>query len=301
VEQYLPKERVQLGGYVLLGGGASVGNSAMCVAYAMGFRDLHCFGYDSSHRGEASHAYKQPMNALIPTVDVEWAGRTFTSSVAMKAQAEKFQMTAQALKQAGCQIEVYGDGLLQHMYTAAPANLTERDKYRLMWQFDSYRETAPGELTVDVFLSIAEPHGLIVDFGCGTGRAALRLAEKGHEVLCVDFADNCRDDEAMGLPFLEWDLTRPCPARGKYGFCSDVMEHIPPADVPTVLANIMEAAPRVFFRIDTEEDLCGALIGHHLHLTVQDHAAWRSALEAHGRILFEQDIGGASLFYVERA
>lgn len=300
IEQHFPEARRKRGGYVLLGGGASVGNSAMCAAYAMGFRDFHCFGYDSSHRGEASHAYDQPMNAWIPTVDVEWAGRVFTTSVAMKAQAEKFQITGQALQQEGCSIAVYGDGLLQHMWTTPPHNLTERDKYRLMWQFDSYREIAPGELTVDAFLSVAKPHGLIIDFGCGTGRASVRLNELGHDVLLVDFADNCRDQEALMLPFLEWDLTRPCPARAQYGFCSDMMEHIPPEDVHKVLGNILEAAGRVFFRIDTEADVCGALIGAPLHVSVQDHAAWKSALEAHATILFEQPCEGFSLFYVER-
>ena len=110
----------------------------MCVAYADGFREFHVFGFDSSHRDGAGHAYGQPMNDFIPTVEVDWADRVFTCSVAMKAQAEKFQITSQALKQMGCKIEVYGDGLLQHMYRTPPSRLSERDKYRLLWQFDGY-------------------------------------------------------------------------------------------------------------------------------------------------------------------
>ena len=300
IEAFFPEERRKRGGYVLLGGGASVGNSAMCVAYALGFRYFHVFGYDSCHRGEDSHAYRQPMNDMIPTVEVEWAGKTFTASVAMKAQAEKFQITAQALQQDGCDIRTYGDGLLQHMFTTPASNLTERDKYRRMWAYDDYRAIAPGEYEVDNFINIAKPDGMVLDFGCGTGRAALELNKRGLAVLLIDFADNCRDDEAFGLPFLEWDLTRPNPARAPYGFCCDVMEHIPPVDTETVLTNLFEAAERIYFRIDTQADLCGELIGMPLHLSVRPHAEWRTVMETHGRILFELECPGHSLFYVER-
>ncbi len=299
VESYFPSDRVTRGGYVLLGGGHT-GNAAMCAAYAMGFREIHVFGYDSSHRDGQSHAYRQAMNDFIPTVDVEWAGRTFTASVAMKAQAEQFQTTAKALQASGCALSVYGDGLLPHMWRAKPENLTERDKYRLMWQFDSYRECSPGEMTVEAFLESVKPDGLVIDFGCGTGRASVELAKRGHEVLLIDFADNCRDDEALPLPFLEWDLTQPMNVRAPYGFCSDVMEHIPPEDVNAVLANIMQAAERVFFRIDTDDDQCGVLIGHKLHMSVFPHEEWRRRLEAVGTVLADLQGPEVSVFYVER-
>lgn len=299
VESFFPPARKARGGYALIGGGHT-GNSALCAAYALGFRDLRIFGYDSSHRGEESHAYRQSMNDFIPTVEVEWAGRTFTSSVAMKGQAEKFRLTSQALKQAGCTLAVYGDGLLQHMFNTPIVELSERDKYRLMWQFDTYREVSPGEQTAAAFLAVAQPDGLIIDFGCGTGRAALALNKAGHDVLLIDFADNCRDDETLGLPFLEWDLTVPCPARAPYGFCSDVMEHIPPADSEAALSAMFQSAERIFFRIGRDHDLCGALIGHDLHLALRTHAEWRAIMERHGRIVSEAEGEDYSIFYVTK-
>lgn len=301
VEDQFPAERRRRGGYALIGGGAATGNSALCVAYAMGYRDLHVFGYDSSHRDGAGHAYRQAMNDLIPTVTMDWAGRSFECSVAMKAQAEKFQITGQALKAQGCTLTVYGDGLLQHMWRTPASNLTERDKYRLMWSFDGYRDHSPGEALVSVALPHFAKPGPVIDFGCGTGRAALAFHREGFDVVCVDFADNCRDDEALSLPFLEWDLSRPCPLRAPYGFCTDVMEHIPTEQVDTVIRNIMGSAETVFFQIATVPDVFGSVINQRLHLTVQSHAWWKMVFSLLGyRVSWDQDTGTQSQFVVTR-
>lgn len=300
MDRLFPPERVKRGGYALIGGGAAVGNAAMCVAYAMGYRNFQVFGYDSSHRAGKSHAYSQPMNDFIPCVDVEWAGRTYYCSVAMKAQAEKFQFTAQSLQREGCVIAVHGEGLLPAMWNTPVANLTERDKYRLMWRFDSYRTAAPGEGLWRYFVDLVKPDSTIIDFGCGTGRAALALAQAGHKVILVDFADNCRDEEALSLPFLEWDLSLPCPLRAKYGLCTDVMEHIPPEQVDVVLANIMGSAENVFFQISLVDDVCGALIGQPLHLSVHPYEWWLERLERHGEVVWSAPSESVAMFYVKK-
>ncbi len=116
IEDCLPPEKVRSGGYALIGGGSTTGICALCLAYAMGHRSHHVFGFDSSHRAGAGHAYAQPMNDGIPIVDVTWAGRTFIASVSMKLQADRFQITAKALQEEGAALHVYGDGLLQHMW-----------------------------------------------------------------------------------------------------------------------------------------------------------------------------------------
>lgn len=302
IEDEFPPDRLAEGGYAIFGGGAASGNTSLHLIRALGYREIHIFGFDSSHRDGKSHAYDQPMNQFIPTVKVEWGGREFTSSVAMKAQAEKFQLTAQALKQAGCTLHVYGDGLLQTMYNTPPAHLSERDKYRRMWEFDEYRVKSPGELVVEKFLDLVKPSSLVLDIGCGTGRAGLAMSAAGLAVLLIDFADNCRDEEAMRLPFLEWDLSRPLPPRANYGFCADVMEHIPTADVGVVIGNIMESAETTFFQISTVPDDFGVVIGMPLHLTVKPHEWWMDIFARLGYKVSWSDTGpGVSMFLVHRS
>jgi hypothetical protein len=299
MERMFPPERVKAGGYALIGGGASVGNSALCVAYALGYRTFEIYGYDSSHRGDASHAYDQPMNQFMPTVDVEWAGKTYKSSLAMKIQAERFQMTANSLIKEGCTLNVHGDGLLPSMWNSKPEALTEKDKYRLMYASESYREESPGQRQVPAIMELLKPEGKIIDFGCGTGRAGIELAKRGLSPFLIDFADNCRDEEALSLPFLEWDMTQPIPQSAPFGMCCDVMEHIPTADVAVVIDNIMASAENVFFLISTVNDHWGELIGSTLHLTVKPHLWWKAMFDKY-QVTFEQDAGIASLFIVKR-
>lgn len=261
-------------GYCLIGGAASVGNTTICLAYALGFRDLQLYGYDSSHRDGAGHAFAQAMNDGDPCAAVSFGGKEYIASLTMKLQAEKFQETARALLAAGCQIEVHGAGLLPDMWRApAPS---EQQKYEQVWSFPEYRFLAPGEEAAEVFLRVAPRGGQerIVDFGCGTGRGALKIHEAGHPVLLVDFAYNCRDDAARALPFVLADLTEPMPVDGDIGFCTDVLEHIPPEQLDAVIKNIFACVPRCFFQISLVPDVMGGLIGHPLHLSVFSAAWW---------------------------
>jgi uncharacterized Rossmann fold enzyme len=294
ITDLLPPERVEQGGFTLIGGGVSVGITALTVAYTLGYRRLHLFGYDSSNRGTDRHAYPQPMNNNMPEMDVEWGDKVYRCSMPMKLQADAFFRFAEALQEAGVEITVHGDGLLPAMWNNAPK--TEREKYQILWARQDYRDWSPGLDAVDKFLEL-DPEGLIVDFGCGTGRAGIKMAEAGRNVLLIDFTDNCRDKAALGLPFVQWDLTQPLPVKGGTGFCTDVMEHIQPEDVDTVLANIMAAVPKCFFQIATIPDGFGAAIGQTLHLTVQDHDWWAAKFP---NVLWSDRTAFHSTFYVSR-
>ncbi|MDE2102756.1 MAG: DUF115 domain-containing protein [Patescibacteria group bacterium] len=195
--------------------------------------------------------------------------------------------------------------------SATAESLTEQQKYELMWKHENYRAVAPGESVSVRFLDVAKPkYGTeIIDFGAGTGRGALMLALLGGlKVRMLDFASNCLDDEvrqslttqAHALSFEQHDLTQPITGAAPLGYCTDVMEHIPPEDVDKVLKNILQAAQHVFFQISTVDDVCGAAIGHPLHLSVHDYTWWHQKLrdDFQCHIHWSEDHGDACLFYV---
>jgi SAM-dependent methyltransferase len=167
---------------------------------------------------------------------------------------------------------------------------TEQSKYERMWKHPEYRILSPGANVVPLFLKQAKPQpgSTVIDFGCGTGRGSALLAAMAQcPVEMLDFAANALDPsiaelaarENSGLRFTQHDLTKPCPYRAEYGFCTDVMEHIPPGQVDQVLANILMAAQHVFFQISFVDDNMSDLVGHPLHLSIHDYAWWLRKLQ----------------------
>lgn len=187
----------------------------------------------------------------------------------------------------------------------------EAIKYGKLWEFKSYRISSPGEVTAQVFLEQAKPkaEASVIDFGCGTGRGGLMLALFGNmNVTMMDFVNNCLDKEIKDMlitqshkmRFIKADLEKPIPVASEYGYCTDVMEHIPPDKVDIVLNNILQSAQHVFFRIATGEDNCGTLIGEELHLSQHPFSWWLEKFNQRECIVhWSQDTPhGYCLFYV---
>src|SRR5262245_46862826 len=130
----------------------------------------------------------------------------------------------------------------------------EAQKYGRMWEHEAYRAVSPGMSCIPLFLEQANPlpGSEVLDLGCGTGQAGLLLAilRPGLKVTFVDFVANCLDPDIRNalttqadvLRFIKADLTRPLPIAAPYALCCDVMEHIPPQQVDTVLNVVLHAA-----------------------------------------------------------
>jgi Methyltransferase domain/6-hydroxymethylpterin diphosphokinase MptE-like len=102
-------------GAAVIAGGHTVGCQAIALAFAMGFRNLICFGFDSSYADGAHHAYPQPLNDGERVLDVLHKGRRFKCAPWMVQQMEDFRTVAQALIAEDCRLMVFGDGLIPHM------------------------------------------------------------------------------------------------------------------------------------------------------------------------------------------
>ena len=97
---------------VFIGGGSSVGLQSMSIAYAMGFREIHLYGYDSSYLDGAGHAYAQPQNDADQPEEFTVGGKTFLAAPWMARQAMEFQTAAQQLADGDASVTVHGSGLL---------------------------------------------------------------------------------------------------------------------------------------------------------------------------------------------
>jgi hypothetical protein len=179
----------------------------------------------------------------------------------------------------------------------------EQAKYEMCWSHDEYRAFSPGERIVQHYLSALniEPCK-VIDFGAGTGRASLALHKAGFDVTMIDIADNCLDPEVqqemghrlkIGNLWERMDLPR-----AAEGFCTDVMEHIPPEYVDDVIRNIMRQCDRAFFHICLLPDHFGEEYETELHLTVRPYTWWKRTLEQYAQILDARDLIHNGWFYV---
>jgi 2-polyprenyl-3-methyl-5-hydroxy-6-metoxy-1,4-benzoquinol methylase len=213
----------------------------------------------------------------------------------------------------GCAVtEIHHHAVEELAASRLSAPTSEQTKYERMWQHAQYRQVAPGESAASHFLSVARPRhdGRVIDFGCGTGRGALMIALVGGlHVDMVDFAMNCLDKDiqdmlstqAHALKFWQADLAKALPPDlvAEFGFCTDVMEHIPEAEVDAALRNILQHAQHVYFQISTTDDACGALIGEKLHLSVHDGAWWlKKFQELECQVHYFQEVPGNVIVYV---
>lgn len=271
----------------LIGGGITVGLTAMALAFAMGYREEHLFGYDSSYADDTLYVSPQVMShGELECLEATCAGRTFKTSRIMAKQAMEFPAFSMMLAENDCVIHVHGSGLLPTMAfqmmkpLPEPTAESETAKYERMWAEPEYRKVSPGEKWLDVaikILGMKVPES-VIDFGCGTGRAAQRLQDMGFGVLGIDFAKNCLDRD-VGVPFFCANLWQLPKLSADYGICCDVMEHIPPEHVDGALVCISRSATKVFFSIAFDHDVCGTLIGEPLHLTVRPAAWWTEKLQ----------------------
>lgn len=98
---------------VLIGGGTTVGLQALSIAYALGHRKIHLFGFDSSYSeaGEG-HAYPQALNDADDRQEFCVGNQKFIAAPWMARQAMEFQIASRQLCDGDADLYVHGSGLL---------------------------------------------------------------------------------------------------------------------------------------------------------------------------------------------
>ncbi len=143
-----------------------------------------------------------------------------------------------------------------------------------------------------------QPGDTVLDWGCGTGRAARKFHDHGMPTLMIDIADNCLDpiikqivnQEGAELHFINaciWEEEPFAEVGGDFSFACDVLEHIPEQHVHDVLRNIADCtAAYAYMQPHHRRDKWGTQ-GHdlELHLTVRPREWWTQQIERHFKII----------------
>jgi SAM-dependent methyltransferase len=127
-----------------VGGGGTIGLSALGLAVALGYRTVILYGYDSSFDGEAHHAQSQPQNVGQSELDVWVQDRKYRTTHAMASQTMDFFPFYEAIRKFAPNFSVHlvGKGLFYDFVTTnnhPPSRERELAKYRKAYQHDDYR------------------------------------------------------------------------------------------------------------------------------------------------------------------
>jgi hypothetical protein len=181
----------------------------------------------------------------------------------------------------------------------------ERLKYEEMWDVEDYHKKSPGLENVDRFMSVIKPkrETMLLDAGCGAGVAGLEFASRGLDVHWLDITGFALKEDVPRNRFIEqplWQhIPKPSPVHWQWGFCCDVMEHIPPEYTMAVVLRLLRACRVVWFQIAFFPDGFGQAIGKDLHLTVMPYSWWLEHLSAVGKVIDARDLCGVGMFVVQ--
>lgn len=112
IAKYLPKDSQ------VVAASLTVGLSSLCLLHGFGHREFHLFGYDSSMKGDSTHAYQQWLDKENDIVRCAADNQVFYAPMAMAGQANQFKEVHDMLVANGSRVTVYGTGFLPTLWAA---------------------------------------------------------------------------------------------------------------------------------------------------------------------------------------
>jgi uncharacterized Rossmann fold enzyme len=167
-----------------VGGGGTVGLTALALAIALGYRHVVLLGYDSSFDGQARHVAHQPQNDKLNTLPIYIEDREYVTTHAMAAQAMDFFPFYNAIR-AICPeftIDLMGDGLFYDFVTTnnrAPTRERELSKYVTAYQLDDYGMTRERRDAIKREVSAIPEISHWLDVSCGRAETREIATELG--------------------------------------------------------------------------------------------------------------------------
>lgn len=183
----------------------------------------------------------------------------------------------------------------------------ERAKYAEVWSIPEYKEYSPGLEDVDRFMGVIDPppHSTLIDLGCGAGVAGVALRDRGLSVDWLDLTDAGLDDKVNRKRFIEaplWDASWMTHRKmgWDYGFCCDVLEHLPIEYTMLAISNMLAACRTLWLQVCLRPEDQNRFVRDTLHLTVCPYDWWLIRIATLGRVIDARDLCQLGLYIVRR-
>src|SRR4026208_879997 len=176
----------------VLTGGNNVGLRCMVVARLLGFTNQHIFGMDCSFPKEEGHHAGEHLNPNTKKYETTWGDKVFYCEPVMITYARQFFHEMKQLPDV--KVNLYGDGLLQHMAVtkaqekievkksvaiafATPITITPEhlDKMKLLHKNPVYGIGGKKYKDVVEKLAVSLKTTSIIDYGCGKATLGAKL------------------------------------------------------------------------------------------------------------------------------
>ena len=229
-----------------VGGGGTIGLTAMILAYVLGYRRVILYGFDSSFEGESSHVAPQAQNSGQNTLDVWIEDRKYSTSHAMAQQVMDFFPIYHGIRELAPEftVDVIGRGLFYDYIVTNNAPTTrekELAKYVEAYKHDDYGMTQERKDGLDELIGCLSGYSYL-DVSTGRGEV-LELARKHgfKEVKGTETVDAlCKNGITKAilpeLPFFSQSFD--CVS------LIEVIEHLLPEDVTPALFELTRIAKK---------------------------------------------------------
>lgn len=279
-------------------GGCTAGLRTLILARFLGFTNIDLFGMDCSYpdgqEGEHADIHPNPSKEQNKVV-VEYQGIKYKTTVAMIEYARQFFNELTLLPD--IKIAIHGIGFLQHLAFTGwkPANVASvksqsiiafnapdliSNEYlkqnQLLHESNPYYGVSGQKYTSEV-LKLSQKYSStdILDYGCGKGTLAANLPFKINE---YDPAIPGKDSSPYPADIL---------------ICTDVLEHIEPDYLDSVLSDIVRCTKKVaYLTIATGPAKKTLPDGRNTHLIQQGKAWWWRHLDRFFEVEDMEDTGG---------
>ncbi len=231
---------------VRVGGGGTIGLTALALAMQLGYRKVILYGFDSSFKADESHVLPQPQNADLRTIDVWVQDRKYRTTHAMAAQTMDFFPFYDAIKKTAPEFEIHlrGSGLF-YDFIVTNNHPTSREKelakYQEAYKNDDYGMTQDRYDSLDAIIGKLMGESYL-DVSTGRGETLLLAQKHGFTTIqgteTVEALCNERVIKAIlpSLPFADrsFDVVS----------LIEVIEHLLPADIKPTLRELTRLAKK---------------------------------------------------------